>query len=140
MNKQRLHPAAVPHMADVLKALGHPLRLRIVEALAGGERSVNQLTEDLAAPQAIVSQQLRILRSSGIVSSRREGTLKFYDIALRPVINLLDCLARCQDHCHLPGMAAPGTAAATSARSVARKARSPQTRIPPITTRTRKGD
>ena len=60
------------HLADVLKALAHPARLRIVAALCEGEESVIGLAERLGLPQAIVSQQLRILRMSGLVAAARE--------------------------------------------------------------------
>lgn len=94
-----LHPQAIPYIAEILKALGHPLRLRLVEILARGEASVGALQEQLETSQAIVSQQLRILRTSGIVAFRRQGTLSFYSLAIPGLLNLLTCLHSCQHHC-----------------------------------------
>jgi DNA-binding transcriptional ArsR family regulator len=53
-------------LAEMLRALGHPLRLRIVSLLCKKDRRVIELIQVLGAPQAIVSQQLRILRMSGL--------------------------------------------------------------------------
>ncbi len=60
--------------AEMFKALGHPLRLRIVAALAGGPMHVNALAERLGAPQPFVSLKLRRLEPVGLVAARtRKG-------------------------------------------------------------------
>ena len=64
-------PGFAGHIAGVTKALGHPTRLRIVALLCEGDMHVGSLAEALGSPQAIVSQQLRILRMSGLVSVAR---------------------------------------------------------------------
>ncbi|HEU4366837.1 MAG TPA: metalloregulator ArsR/SmtB family transcription factor [Methylomirabilota bacterium] len=69
--------------AEFFKALGHPLRIRILEVLVGGERSVQELQEALDLDQPIVSQHLAMLRAKGIVKARKEGTTVRY--ALRDV-------------------------------------------------------
>lgn len=97
--KKRLNPKFIPFIAETLKALGHPHRLRLLEALASGEKSVSQLVEDLQLPQAIVSQQLRIMKSGQVVSSQRQGTLAMYRISNPGLYDLLNCLHSCQDHC-----------------------------------------
>jgi DNA-binding transcriptional ArsR family regulator len=59
---------------DLLRALAAPLRLAIVTELAGGEvRCVHQLVDALDAPQPLVSQHLRVLRSAGVVRGSRRG-------------------------------------------------------------------
>jgi DNA-binding transcriptional ArsR family regulator len=59
---------------DLLRALAAPLRLAIVTELAGGEvRCVHQLVDALDAPQPLVSQHLRVLRSAGVVRGLRRG-------------------------------------------------------------------
>jgi len=85
--------------AETLKALGHPHRLRLLEALADGEKSVGTLAELLSLPQAIVSQQLRIMRTSQVVIYRRQKSQSLYSLAHPGLINLLDCLQKCQKHC-----------------------------------------
>lgn len=110
-NKKFLQPEILHHMADSLKALGHPLRLKIFEALAEGEKPVGTLVQELTIPQAIVSQQLRIMRSGNVVLSRRQGTLMLYRLAHPGLLKLLQCLLSCQDHClpAFPPVTAPAS-------------------------------
>lgn len=95
----KLERNLLPHIAETLKGLGHPHRLRVLEALAERERSVGNLAEEFALPQAVVSQHLKVMRSAGIVRSRREGTFTYYSLAFPGLRNLLQCLATCQSHC-----------------------------------------
>jgi len=60
--------------AEFFKALAHPIRIRILEILRAGERSVQELQARLELDQSTVSQQLAVLRSKNIVSARKEGT------------------------------------------------------------------
>lgn len=77
-------------MADVLTALGHPLRLRIVAALAdGAERSCGTVLPDGASiPKSSASHHWRVLREGGVVRQRRDGrhlmvSLRLDDLADR---------------------------------------------------------
>lgn len=81
--------------AEVIKCLGHPLRLRLLEALESGERSVSELQEYAAASQAAVSQQLATLRARGIVDNRREGAHVYYRIIEPKVTAILGCIRTC---------------------------------------------
>jgi DNA-binding transcriptional ArsR family regulator len=67
--------------AQFFKALAHPIRIRLLEVLAVGEASVQDLQRAVNADQPIVSQQLARLRSSGIVVTRKQGTLIYYAVA-----------------------------------------------------------
>lgn len=80
--------------ADVLKAVAHPVRLRIVELLEGGERSVTELQEALGVTQSLTSQHLSQMRMRGILASRREGTLVYYSIANPDVVRVIHCMRR----------------------------------------------
>ncbi len=83
--------------AAVLKAAAHPIRLQIIEALANEEElCVNKIMERIGCPQAVVSQQLAILRDKNILECRREGTNVFYRIKNKNVIHLLHCV---YNHC-----------------------------------------
>ena len=82
--------------ADFLKALGHPLRLAIIEQLKNGEVSVGQLVNKLEIEQSSISKHLAILRQVGIVHSRQEKATVFYTIrdqdifkVLRPITDIL---------------------------------------------------
>jgi DNA-binding transcriptional ArsR family regulator len=85
-------PGRAADVAEILKALGHSLRLRIVALLADGGEHVNALADRLDVPSAIVSQQLRILRMSGLVSVERAGGQAMYRIADARIYRLLDCM------------------------------------------------
>jgi DNA-binding transcriptional ArsR family regulator len=95
-----LRPAPLDHRlleeaAEMIRVLGHPVRLRIVECLEGSERIVSELVGDLKVPQAIVSQQLAKMRSAGIVACRREGNNVWYRVADDRVVRMLGCLRNC---------------------------------------------
>ncbi len=88
----------VERMAETLKALGHPVRLRIMAYLAfRGEGTVSDLAKKLGLPQAIVSQQLARLRLSGQIRVRPDRGFRYYSLATRETASLLECLVRC---CH----------------------------------------
>jgi len=63
---------------EALKALAHPLRLRILEVLREGERSVGEIGDLGNFAQPALSQQLSILRKAGLVETRKEGKLVYY--------------------------------------------------------------
>lgn len=83
------------HIAEVLKAVAHPLRLRIVAVLCEGDEHVSALAERLDAPQPIVSQQLRILRSFDLVEAVRENGYARYRIAEPALRDLVCCVQKC---------------------------------------------
>lgn len=68
-------------MADWLKAIADPVRLRILHALKDGERCVNDLLTGLGCSQANVSKHLSVLRRAGLVAPRRDGVNVYYRIA-----------------------------------------------------------
>ena len=67
--------------AAVARALADPKRLCVVERLAGGERSVSDLSRDIGCQVPNMSQHLSVLRSAGLVVSRREGSTVYYRLA-----------------------------------------------------------
>ncbi|MBN1223466.1 MAG: winged helix-turn-helix transcriptional regulator [Candidatus Aminicenantes bacterium] len=64
--------------AQILKALGHPIRLNIVEVLLEGERCVNDIKDLFGATQPNISQHLNILKFSGILDYRQDKNLRCY--------------------------------------------------------------
>ncbi len=88
---------ALQPIAETLKAIAHPLRLRIIEILAGGERCVGEIVEALGAKPAITSQQLGLLRDKRVLRSRREGNRVFYRIEKRDVIGVIDCIRKASE-------------------------------------------
>ncbi len=78
--------------AVVLKALAHPVRLGVIERLADGEKTCTELYEALECSQSQMSQQLKILAQQGLVSVRREGTLKYFTLRNPDFLKLFDCM------------------------------------------------
>ncbi len=83
-------------VAQMLKTLGHPDRLRIVEFLENGSASVTEIHESLGIPQAVASQHLRQMFHLDILESSREGRRVIYSIANPLVNNMLHCLEESQ--------------------------------------------
>src|SRR5207302_7982260 len=76
--------------AEFFKALAHPLRIQIIDALRGGEIGVSDLCTRLKVEQSSVSQQLAQLRSRNIVVGRKEGQNVYYSIRDKAIFRLLD--------------------------------------------------
>ncbi len=83
--------------AEFFRALGHPIRIRILELLVGGERSVQELQEVLDLEQPVVSQQLAMLRAKNVVKARKEGTTVRYTIRDESIRELLSIARRIFD-------------------------------------------
>jgi len=75
--------------ARMFKTLGHPVRIRILELLADGERGVGELQAELHLDSGGTSQHLAALRQQGLLDSRRVGTSVFYRVRDPRVADLL---------------------------------------------------
>jgi DNA-binding transcriptional ArsR family regulator len=80
--------------AEFFKALAHPVRIRILELLVRGDRSVQELQAALQVEQPVVSQQLAVLRAHRIVSGIKTGTSVRYGVRDPLVGDLLDVARR----------------------------------------------
>jgi len=80
--------------SEMLKALGHPVRLRMVEGLLAGECNVNKMVKALKLPQSTVSQHLGILKNKGIVKIRKEGVKACYKVADPKIAALIGILEK----------------------------------------------
>jgi len=76
--------------AEFFKALAHPLRIRILDALRTGEAGVNDLSAQLNVEQSHLSQQLAVLRGRNIVEGRKEGNNVYYSVRDPEIFRLLD--------------------------------------------------
>lgn len=76
--------------ADFFKALAHPLRIRILELLVDGAKSVNEIQSCLEKEGSAVSQQLSVLRAKNIVYGTKEGKKVYYALRDPLIIELLD--------------------------------------------------
>jgi ArsR family transcriptional regulator len=80
--------------AEFFRMLGHPVRIRVLELLQDGPRPVRELLADIGVEPSNLSQQLALLRRSGIVVSTREGPTVVYALAGGDVAELLRCARR----------------------------------------------
>ena len=78
--------------AQVIKALAHPSRLIMIDALAEGELCVCDLQHLVGADMSTVSKHLSILKSAGIVRDEKRGTMVFYKLELPCVLNFFGCV------------------------------------------------
>jgi DNA-binding transcriptional ArsR family regulator len=84
-------PATVERL---FKVLGDENRLRILQALEQGERSVSEILEKTGLPQTLASFHLRTLREAGVVTTERKGPFIFYSLADASLPNLLEACSR----------------------------------------------
>ncbi|WP_275629417.1 MULTISPECIES: metalloregulator ArsR/SmtB family transcription factor [Pseudomonas] len=91
MDIQQMRQAAT-EAASTLRSLSHPDRLMLLCQLSQGERSVGELEELLGIQQPNLSQQLGVLRSEGLVDTRRDGKRIFYSVKDPKVLHLLSTL------------------------------------------------
>lgn len=76
--------------AEFFRILGHPVRVRILELLRDGERTVGDLQNELQMDSSGTSQHLGVLRRHGILDSRREGTSVYYTVRDPRIFQLLE--------------------------------------------------
>jgi ArsR family transcriptional regulator len=80
--------------AEFFRMLGHPVRIRVLELLQDGPKPVRDLLTEIEIEPSSLSQQLAVLRRSGIVTSTREGTTVVYALAGGDVAELLRAARR----------------------------------------------
>ncbi len=78
--------------AAVFKALGHPIRLRIVSMLMEEERCVCTLHEDSQRDMSTISSHLKVLKNAGIIQSRQAGKQVFYSLRMPCLHTLFNCI------------------------------------------------
>lgn len=83
--------------AEILKAMAHPSRLMIIDALAQGERCVCELQELVGSSMPTVSRHLSLMRAAGIVAGRRKGSQIFYRLLVPCVTEVFTCVERVLD-------------------------------------------
>ncbi|MCC6177838.1 MAG: winged helix-turn-helix transcriptional regulator [Chloroflexi bacterium] len=96
--------------AELFKALAHPARIRILELLRSGEKTVSELQALLEMESSTVSQQLALLRARHIVSGRKQGTSVHYRVVDPLMFELLDVARRIFDNHLVDLQAAAGVA------------------------------
>ncbi|BBZ41874.1 ArsR/SmtB family transcription factor [Mycobacterium conspicuum] len=75
--------------AEFFKTLGHPARIRILELLVTGDKTVAELLPEVGLESSNLSQQLGVLRRAGVVDAQRDGNTMNYSIASSDIAELL---------------------------------------------------
>ncbi len=78
--------------ADVFKAMGHPVRLGIIELISKGELCVCDIAEYVGGDMSNVSRHLSVLRQNGIVKDRKEGLKVYYRLAMPCAVDFTRCV------------------------------------------------
>ncbi|BCA79415.1 transcriptional regulator [Desulfuromonas sp. AOP6] len=78
--------------AEILKVLGHPVRLKIIAGLISQTCNVKKIWECLALPQATVSQHLALLKNKGIIEGQREGVEVYYHVVSKEARRIVQSL------------------------------------------------
>lgn len=87
--------------AELFRALGSPVRIRILEALRdAGSLTVGELQQRVGVESSNVSQHLGVLRNRGLIEARRDGTSIWYSIAEAELLQVLDAARAIFEHQH----------------------------------------
>jgi len=93
MDKGIIKNADLSREADILKSIGHPIRLKIIACLSEREHCVKDIWELMDLPQPIISQHLSILKNRGIVSAKRSGNRINYKVSDPFISKISDVIA-----------------------------------------------
>jgi DNA-binding transcriptional ArsR family regulator len=75
----------VEQSVDVFEAIAHPVRRDLLDQLVNGERSVSDLARPFAVSRPAISQHLRVLREAGLVTERKVGRQRLYQLQAAPL-------------------------------------------------------
>lgn len=78
--------------AKVLKAMAHPSRLAMLEAMAGGEKCVCELQRLVGSDMSTVSKHLSVMKAAGLVEDRKEGLWVHYRLRCPCVLDFMNCI------------------------------------------------
>jgi len=90
--RKSMSPELLTLVAERFKALADPARLRLLNALRPGERTVGELVEETELSQANVSKHLAQLHTLGFVRRRKEGLFVYYSLADKDIFRLCDVM------------------------------------------------
>ena len=88
------HRRVIGEQAKIFKALGHPSRLLMVEALRDGEKCVCELRALVGDDMSTISRHLAVLREAGVVTWEKRGTSIYYGLKLACLGRFLECTAQ----------------------------------------------
>ena len=86
-----VNPQIIHRFAHVIK---EPMRVRIILALAGGPKTVNELVAAISLKQPTISNHLRVLTDNNMVKRRREGRMAYYTLTSKKIARALEAIMR----------------------------------------------
>ena len=92
MKNSFIDPKTLLRASKILRAIAHPVRLRILEHLKSRKYSVGELAASLVLPQAVISKHLALLKSVGVLTSRIDCNFRHYSLANTKVLEVLKCI------------------------------------------------
>lgn len=91
-SKSSANMRALSQAAECLKALAHPVRLRMLQLLFRGQYTVGELAQDCQVPDNVASEHLRLMQRCGFLTSARDGRRVYYQVAEPHLADLLACV------------------------------------------------
>jgi ArsR family transcriptional regulator len=85
---------AAAYKAGILKALAHPVRIRLFEALVDGEKTAGDLVRITGEKDANTSRHLSVLKAAGLVKTRKDGLNVYYSNAVPCLVQALGCVSQ----------------------------------------------
>lgn len=93
-DKKLIDMELLEEVAPILRAVAHPMRLRIIDFLKDGEQPVSKIVEAAGKSQSLTSHQLGLLRAHGVIRARRDGNRVYYRIVDEAALGLLECIRK----------------------------------------------
>jgi DNA-binding transcriptional ArsR family regulator len=97
MAKIQLDIEKLEMAASKLRAIAHPMRIAIIDLLNDNQLSVTEIYENLNIEQASASHHLNILKSKGVLASKRNGKKIFYSLKNQTLTEIIECINRCNE-------------------------------------------
>lgn len=98
MGKLQLQIDKLEQAAGKLRAMAHPMRIAIIDLLnSGNKMSVTDIYKKLKIEQAAASHHLNILKNKGVLVSQRDGKKIFYSLKNNILVEVIDCINRCNE-------------------------------------------
>jgi len=97
MRKTKLDVDKLEMAASKLRSMAHPMRIAIIDLLMDKQLSVTEIYEKLNIEQASASHHLNILKSKGVLVSKRQGKKIFYSLKSTTLTEIIDCINRCNE-------------------------------------------
>lgn len=96
ITRRKIEAGKLQKVAEILKAISHPVRLEVLELLEKNEPlSVAQLLVQLDVEQSLLSHHLTKMKDKGILQSFREGRNIYYQLAFREITKIFYCMEAC---------------------------------------------